>query len=149
MANEMSTAGISLGWALEATPGSRPSSYASIPNVKTIGDMNQAPATYDATDLSDLIWKKYIPALRDPGGAIPITVNMNQTFATAWASIVSSAESGKSQSKACWFCVTIPNWTQKWYFAGEPMPLGLPQVDTDSIFDGDAYITPSKIEGFA
>ena len=37
MANEISTAGISIGYAVEATAGSRPTStYTSIPNIKTI-----------------------------------------------------------------------------------------------------------------
>lgn len=149
MANEISTAGIQVGWAVETTAGSRPSSYASIPNVKTIGDMNQSPATYEVTDLSDLVWKRYIPALRDSGGAIPFTVNINATFETAWASIVSAAESAASANKACWFQITVPNWTKKWYFAGIPSPLGFPQVDTDSVFDGDVYITPNQIAGWA
>lgn len=55
MANELSTAGITIGYAVESTSGTRPSTFSSIPNVKSIGDMNPDPATYDVTDLSDLV----------------------------------------------------------------------------------------------
>lgn len=149
MANEISTAGISIGWAVETNSGSRPSSYTSIPNIKSIGDMNPEPSTYDVTDLSDLVYKRYIGALKDVGGALPLTANITSAFETAWGSIVSAADTGKAQNKACWFCVTIPNWTKKFYFAGDPSPLGLPQIDTDSVFDGDVYITPNQIAGWA
>lgn len=53
MANEISTAGIQIGYAVETTAGTRPSTFTNIPNVKTIGDMNPEPSTYEVTDLSD------------------------------------------------------------------------------------------------
>lgn len=149
MANEISTAGISIGWATESSAGSRPTSgYQQIPNIKSIGDMNQAPSTYDVTDLSDLVYKRYIPALKDTGGALPLTANITSTFEGSWASIVSAYESAASANKSMWFCITVPNWTKKFYFAGIPSPLGFPQTDTDSVFDGDVYITPNKVDGW-
>ena len=149
MANEISTAGIQIGYAVETSAGSRPtSSYTSIPNIKSIGDLNPEPSTYEVTDLSDLEWKRYIGALKDVGGALALTANITEAFATAWASVVTAAESAASGNKACWWCVTIPNWTKKFYFAGKPSPLGLPQIDTDSVFEGDVYITPNKFDGW-
>lgn len=149
MANEISTAGFSIGYAVETTAGSRPSSFTSIPNIKTIGDINPEPSTYEVTDLSDLEWKRYIGALKDVGGAIALTANITSAFETAWSTLCSSAATGKASNKATWFCVTVPNWAKKFYFAGDPSPLGLPQVETDSVFDGDVYITPNQITGWA
>lgn len=148
MANEISTAGIQVGYAVEATAGSRPSSFTSIPNIKTIGDMNPEPSTYEVTDLSDTVWKRYIGALKDVGGAVALTANITQSFMTTWASVVTAAESGASANKACWFCVTVPNWTKKFYFAGMPSPLGLPQIETDAVLEGDVYITPNQVAGW-
>jgi len=148
MANELSTAGIQIGYAVETTAGTRPSTFTAIPNVKTIGDMNPEPSTYEVTDLSDTEWKRYIGALKDIGGSVSLTVNITQAFITAWEGIVTAATTGIASNKACWFQVTVPNVTEKFYFAGMPASLGLPQIETDAVFEGDVYITPNQIDGW-
>lgn len=149
MANELSTAGIQVGYAVESTAGTRPSTFTSIPNVKTIGDMNPEPSTYEVTDLSDTEYKRYIGALKDIGGAVSLTVNITQAFMTVWESIVTAANTGLSTNKACWFQVSVPNVTKKFYFAGIPASLGLPQIETDAVFEGDVYVTPNQVAGWA
>lgn len=148
MANELSTAGISIGYAVETTAGTRPSTFTNIPNVKTIGDMNPEPSTYEVTDLSDTEWKRYIGALKDIGGAVSLTVNITQAFITAWEGMVSAAATAFASGKACWFQVSVPDVTKKFYFAGIPASLGLPQIETDAVFEGDVYITPNQIDGW-
>lgn len=149
MANEISTAGFSIGYATESTAGSRPTSgYILIPNVKAIGEFNPQPTTYDVTDLSDTEWKRRIPGLKDVGDAVPLTANFTESFLTAWGSLVSAAETAFNSNKATWYMVTVPNWTKKFYFAGMPTAAGMPQVETDSVFEGDVYITPNQIKGW-
>ncbi len=147
MANELSTAGISIGYAVETTAGTKPSSFTDIPNVKSISEFNPEPATLEVTDLSDTEWKRYIPGLKDPGGAISLTVNMTKAFLTAWASLVSAAETGLASNKACWFRVTVPN-VGAFDFAGMPSDAGLPAVETDSVFEGSVYIVPNQIDSW-
>lgn len=148
MALELSTAGISLSYAIETTSGTRPTTgLINIPNVKTIGDLNPEPATYEVTDLSDLVWKRYIDGLKDPGGAIPFTVNLTAAFRAAWDTLVAAAATGRENDLSCWFCVKVPNFADFW-FAGIPNELGLPEVDTDGVFEGDVYITPNQILGW-
>lgn len=149
MANEISTAGITVGYAVETTAGTRPTTgYTDIPNIKNISEVNPEPSTYEVTDLSDTVWKRYIQGLKDPGGAIAFTANFTSAFKTAWESCVSAAETGFSSSKACWFEVVVPNFGS-FYFAGMPSELGLPAIDTDAVFEGDVYVTPNQIEGWA
>ena len=149
MANEISTAGFSIGYATEATAGSRPTSgYVLIPNIKTIGEFNPEPSTYDVTDLSDTEWKRFIPGLKDVGGAVALTANFTEAFLTAWGSCVSASDTARAANKSTWFMVTVPNWTKKFYFAGMPTAAGMPQVETDSVFEGDVYVTPNKIDGW-
>lgn len=61
---------------------------------------------------------------------------------------MSAATTGLAGGKACWFQVTVPNVTEKFYFAGMPASLGLPQIETDAVFEGDVYITPNQIDGW-
>lgn len=147
MANEISTAGISIGYAVETTAGTKPSVFTAIPNVKTIGEFNPEPSTLEVTDLSDTEWKRYIPGLKDPGGAIALTVNMTKAFLTAWAALVSAAETGLASDKATWFQVEVDN-VGVFEFAGMPSDAGLPGIETDSVFEGDVYIVPNQIDGW-
>ena len=149
MANEISTAGITIQYAVESTIGTKPTSgYTAIPNIKSIGDMNPQPSTYEVTDLSDTVWKRYINGLKDPGGAIALTANITDTFKTAWETLVSAWSTGKASGYATWFEIVVPGITESFYIAAEPSDLGFPAVDTDAVFEGDVYITPNQVGGW-
>lgn len=147
MANELSTAGISIGYAVETTAGTKPTSFTNIPNVKAIGEVNPEPNTLEVTDLSDTEYKRYIPGLKDLGGAISLTVNMTKAFLTAWAACVSASETGKASSLATWFEITVAN-VGTFDFQGMPVDAGLPGIETDSVFEGDVYIVPNGVSGW-
>lgn len=148
MALEFSSAGIKLKYCVEASAGSRPTSgYTTIPNIKSIPDFNAEPSLLDVTDLSDTVWKRAIPGLKDVGGALAFTANMTASFKTAWNSLVSSATSAKASNLSTWFEVSIPNF-DSFYFAGMPSELGMKGMDVDSVVEADGYITPNKIEGW-
>ena len=148
MALEFSSAGIKLKYCVEASSGSRPTSgYTTIPNIKSIPDFNAEPSLLDVTDLSDTVWKRAIPGLKDVGGALAFTANMTESFKTAWNSLVTSAVSAKASNLSTWFEVAIPNF-DSFYFAGMPAELGMKGMDVDSVVEADGYITPNKIEGW-
>ena len=148
MALEFSSAGIKLKYCVEASSGSRPTSgYTTIPNIKSIPDFNAEPSLLDVTDLSDTVWKRAIPGLKDVGGALAFTANMTASFKTAWNSLVTSAISAKASNLSTWFEVSIPNF-DSFYFAGMPAELGMKGMDVDSVVEADGYITPNKIEGW-
>lgn len=150
MAIELSSAGVSIGYAVEATAGTRPTTgYTNIPSVKSIPDFNPEPSSLETTDLSQTEWKTYIPGLKDVGGALAITCNLTATFKTAWETLVTAADTAKGTNKATWFVVKIPGMTDSFYFAGLPSPLGLKAIDVDSVLEIDAYVTPTAFEGWA
>ena len=71
MANEISTAGVLLKYKVESTAGTKPTgAYTVIPNIVSTGELNSEPDNLEVTDLSDTVWRRYIPGLKDPGGAI-------------------------------------------------------------------------------
>lgn len=148
MALEIASAGVTIGYAVESTKGTKPSSFTNITNVKTIGELDAEPATYDVTDLSDLEYKRYIPGLKDIGGDVPLTANLTQAFLTLWAALVDAAETGAESELSTWFCITIPKITEKFYFKGMPVKLGLSQIDTDTALETTAHITPNEIVGW-
>ena len=146
--NEMSTAGVTLKYAVEQTAGTRPVvNFTVIPCIKSIPDFNPEPATLEVTDLSDKVWKRYIKGLKDIGGALGFDANLTDEFKTAWETLVSAAETAKASSKATWFEVAIPNF-DSFYFAGEPSELGMSAMNVDEVMEITAYIAPEAIHGW-
>lgn len=149
MALELSTAGVTVSYAVEATAGTRPtSSYTAIPNIKSTPDFNPEPSSLEVTDLSDTEWKRYIPGLKDPGGSLAFTANNTDDFQTAWETLITAYEAGATADKATWFEIAIPGLTKSFFFAGIPAELGLNAMDTDAVAEVDAYIAPNQVEGW-
>lgn len=148
MANELSTAGILLKYKAESSAGTRPTSgYQILPNIVSTGEINSEPDNLEVTDLSDLVWRRYIPGLKDPGGAITFTANLTSAFRTAWEALV-TAYAGLTGGKAMWFEIAVPG-IGSFYFAGIPDALGINAYDINSVNQVDVHITPNKIEGWA
>lgn len=150
MALEIASAGAKIQWCVETTAGTRPTTgYTAIQNVKTIGALDSEPSTYDVTDLSDMEFKRYIPGLKDIGGDVPLTFNLTQALITAWAALVTAADTAAAAGKSTWFEVVIPKLNESFYFRGVPSPLGLSEVATDTALEMTAHVTPNEIVGWA
>ena len=148
MALEISTAGIQLRYATSASGTTRPtSSYQLVPNIKSTSDFNPEPSTLEVTDLSDLVWKRYIAGLKDPGGALSFTANLTSAFKTVWNDIVSGYATAKAANKTMWFEIYVPS-VGSFFFAGEPATLGINGYEVDSVAEITVYITPNIIHGW-
>ena len=148
MALEFSSAGVQIRYCVETTAGSRPTSgYKVIPSIKSSPDFNAEPSQLDVTDFSDKVWKRSIAGLRDVGGAIAFTANMTASFKSAWASLVSAYTTAWASQKSTWFEVAIPNF-DSFYFAGQPIELGVKGMDVDSVVEADGYVVPNQIYGW-
>lgn len=145
MAIDLSTAGIHLKYAVEATAGTRPtSSYIDLAGVKSIPDFNPEPSMLETTTLNETTYRTYIPGLKDMGDAKAFRFNFTDAFSSLWASLMSAYTTAASSNKATWFEVVIPGITKAFYFAGQPSPLGLSAIDVDAVLEIDAYITPTS-----
>lgn len=145
MSIRLSTAGITVKYAVEATKGTKPTTgYIEIPEVKEIPELNPEPSTLDTTTLKETEYKTSIPGLKDIGGALGFTVNLTQDFKTAWETLVSSYETAAEADKATWFLIDIPGITEGCYFQGKPSNLGVPGAAVDSVLETSAYITPTS-----
>lgn len=148
MAQELSTAGVLLKYAVESTAGTRPTTgYTQVPNIKSIPDFNPEPESLEVTDLSDTEWRRYIPGLRDPGGALAFSANLTTGFKTAWETLVGAFETAKASGKATWFEIMVPGFGS-FYFAGYPTPLGMTAMDVNAVLEIEAYVTPNQIVGW-
>ena len=89
--NAVSTAGMLVKYAVEATAGTRPTSgYTTIPGVKAIPALFNDPNMLQSTPLSATKNHTYIAGLNDSGGAVQLTVNDYAEFRTAWEACITA-----------------------------------------------------------
>ena len=149
MANEISTAGIKVYYAVETTAGTRPTTgYTQIPGVKGTPDFNESPESLDVTDLGDTVYRRSIPGLIPAGDSQALRANLTTAFKTAWDALVTASETAKASGKATWFEICIPTF-ESFYFAGVPTPLGVSAFEVGQVAEIDAYVTPNQVAGWA
>ena len=151
MVNAVSTAGMLVKYAVEATAGTRPTSgYTTIPGVKAIPALFNDPNMLQSTPLSATKNHTYIAGLNDSGGAVQLTVNDYAEFRTAWEACI-TAYAGLTGGKQMWFELTYQDGSNldSFYFPGEPLPLGFGGADVDAVLENNMNISPTGDYEFA
>ena len=148
MALEFNTIGVKLGYCVETTAGSRPtSSYVNIPDIKNLPSVDLTPSKLDVTNLVDR-YKRYIAGVMDAGDDIAVTANLTAALKTAWVSLVSAASTAWASGKSTWFEISIPNF-DSFYFAGIPTEMGFNELGVDAVAEASLHIIPNQITGWA
>ena len=143
MAINLSTAGIKLKYAVEATAGTRPTSgYKEISGAKSTPSLNPSPDALETTTLDELEYKTYVDGLKDLGGALEFTFNLTEDLVTKWDALMTAYEAGKVDGKKTWFAIVVPGLTDAFYFPGNPSAMGLPETSVNSVLEITNYITP-------
>ena len=146
----LSTAGIRMEYAVETISGTRPTTgYTNIPDPIELPDVNPEPDSLDSTSLNETEFRTYIDGLKDVGGVLPITFNLNDEFDDTWAAIIDEFETAADQNFQMWFSFVHPNMKRAFYFAGKPVPLGFSGATVSEVFQTTVYVAPLKIEGMA
>ncbi len=141
----LSTAGVTLGYAVEATAGTRPTTgFTIIPEIKEIPEMNPEPETLETTTLAETEYKTYIEGLKDLGGALSFLANYTTELETVWGALVEAYQEAKASGKATWFEVKHPQLEKSVYFTGQPSAMGLPAMSVNAVLETNLYITPTN-----
>lgn len=143
MAIALNTAGILVKWCTETTAGTMPTTgYTAIPDVKSIPEFGSDVNALQSTPLSATTNHTYIEGLKDSGGSIGLTVNLSDSFMTAWNSVISAYNTANSSGKATWFEYYIPGMAKSFFFPGKPVELGFGGADVDEVLEDTANIIP-------
>lgn len=141
----ISTAGITLGYAVETTAKTRPTTgYKIIPDLKEIAEMNPEPESLETTTLSETSYKTYIEGLKDLGGALSFLANFTTELETEWSALITAYETAKASGKSIWFEVKHPQLTKSVFFTGQPAKMGMPGATVGSVYETNLFITPTS-----
>ena len=148
MALEFNTIGVKLGYAVESTAGSRPTTgYVNITDIKGIPSIDLTPSKLEVTNLVDK-YRRYITGVLDAGDDINVTANLTASLKTVWASLVAAAGSAWASGKSTWFEISIPNF-DSFFFAGIPTDMGVNELGVDAVAEASLHIIPNQIAGWA
>ena len=144
MSERFSTAGMWLGYAAEATAGTRPTSgYTKVPEVKSMPSFNPSPETIESTTLEETEYKTYVKGLKDLGGALEYGANLTDDLMTAWSTLMTAFDTAVTAGKKVWFVVVHPYLSQAVYFTGDPSSIGLNEASVGGMAETTLYITPT------
>lgn len=140
----VSTAGVKLEYGVEATVGTKPTSYTLIPDIKEVPEMNPEPESLETTTLSETEYKTYTEGLKDLGGSLTFLANFTNELQTAWETLVSAYETAAGEGKSVWFRITHPKLDKCVVFTGQPSAMGLPGMSVNSVLETNLYVTPTN-----
>lgn len=139
----LSTIGVQLHYAVEATSGERPTTgYTRIYGIKSTPSLNPAPDTIETTTLDELEYKTYVDGLKDLGGSLEFTFNLTEELIGKWDELMTAYEAAKADNKQTWFAIVVPGLSEAFYFPGNPSSMGLPETSVNTVLEITNYITP-------
>lgn len=145
MSKRLSTAGMSLQYAVEVSAGTRPTSgYRTIPEIKSMPSFNPAPSTIDSTTLAETEYMTYVKGLKDLGGALEYGANLTEGLIDFWDELMDAYETASASGLAMWFAVVHPELTKATYYVGEPAPIGFNEATVGAMAETTLYITPNS-----
>lgn len=141
----VSTAGMSLQYAVEATAGTRPTTgYEIIPEIKSMPSFNPSPNTIESTTLLETEYVTYVQGLKDLGGALEYGANLTDDLIDFWNDLMTEHETAVADGKQMWFCVVHPKLSKATYFVGEPAPIGINEASVNAMAETTLFITPQS-----
>lgn len=145
MSERLSTAGMSLMYAVEAAKGTRPTTgYKVIPEIKTMPSFNPAPNTIDSTTLAETEYMTYVKGLKDLGGALEYGANLTEDLIEFWDELLDAYETASASGLSVWFAVVHPKLSKATFYVGEPAPIGFNEASVGAMAETTLYITPNS-----
>lgn len=143
---DISTAGIKVAYAFEATKGERPTdTYTHIPGIKSIPSMNEQPNMIDTTTLDETETHVGVAGLKGLPSATNFTASWTNELINQWSEdVMAKYATAKEEGKQMWITVVVPQFEKAFYFTAIPSALDLPAAGVDAAAEIDIYITPTS-----
>lgn len=127
MESGISTLGITFGYAMETTAGTKPGTFTQLHRINSIGGINIENEQIDASALEDLV-SRYIQGRGDTGGTFPVGVNYTAETLDEWEEVISAYNASKGTGKRMWFETIIPGFPKSEFVVAQP-PTKIPSPE--------------------
>lgn len=122
----ISTLGITFGYGVETTAGTKPTTFTQLNRINAIGGITIENEQIDASALEDKV-SRYVQGRGDTGGSFTVTVNFTPETKEEWATVLSDYAE-LTGGKRMWFETIIPGFDESFFVVAQP-PTAMPQPE--------------------
>lgn len=122
----ISTLGITFGYGVETTAGTKPTTFTQLNRINAIGGITIENEQIDASAVEDKV-SRYVQGRGDTGGSFTVTVNFTPETKEEWATVLSDY-AGLKGGKRMWFETIIPGFDESFFVVAQP-PTAMPQPE--------------------
>lgn len=142
----ISTLGITFGYGVESTAGTKPTTFTQLHRINNIGGISIEPEQIDASALEDIV-TRYVKGRADTGGSFPVTVNFTDETENEWSDLI-TAYKGLSGGKRMWFETIVPGIEKAFFVVAQP-PEQIPQPEfgQNALLTVDMNLTIEEYKG--
>lgn len=123
----ISTLGITFGYGVETTSGTKPSTFTQLTRINSIGGITIENEQIDASAIEDAV-SRYVQGRGDTGGSFAITVNFTPETKDEWATLIEEYNTAKETGLRMWFETIIPGFDDAFFVVAQP-PTAIPQPE--------------------
>ena len=144
----LSSLGVTFGYGVETTAGTKPSSFTQLDRINSIGGISLSTEQIDASALEDY-QTKYIAGRQDSGGTWSITVNFTDETATEWGTLISAYNTAAASGLAMWFEIILPNQSDAFFAVAQPPQIiPMPEIGQNSLLTVEIQLVIVEYKGW-
>ena len=144
----LSTLGVTFGYGVETTAGTKPASFTQLDRINSIGGISLSTEQIDASALEDY-QTKYIAGRQDSGGTWSITVNFTDETATEWGTLISAYNTAAASGLAMWFEIILPNQSDAFFAVAQPPQIiPMPEIGQNSLLTVEIQLVIVEYKGW-
>lgn len=147
MESGISTLGITFGYGVETSAGTKPTTFTKLNRINAIGGIAIENEQIDSSALEDMV-SRYVRGRADTGGSFPVTVNLTPETQEEWAKVISDYSTAESGGKAMWFETIIPGFDDAFFVIAQP-PTAIPQpeISQNELLTAEFNLTIEEYKG--
>ena len=144
----LSTLGITFGYGVESTAGTKPASFTQLDRINSIGGIAMSVEQIDASALEDT-QTKYVAGRADTGGQWEVTVNFTDETAEQWEDLITAYNTAQGSGLNLWFEVCLPNQSDAFFVVAQPpQQLPMPEIGQNELLTVAISLTVVEYKGW-
>jgi hypothetical protein len=144
----LSTLGITFGYGVESTAGTKPASFTQLDRINNIGGISMDVEQIDASALEDT-QTKYVAGRADTGGQWTVTVNFTDETATEWENLITAYNTAQASGLNLWFETILPNQSDAFFVVAQPpQQLPMPEIGQNELLTLEIVLTVVEYKGW-
>lgn len=116
---KLSTLGVTFGYGVETTAGTKPTTFKQLPECESIGGISLETEQIDVSSLEDYT-TQYVAGRQDTGGTWEVTFHMDPDVSVPnIQELYQKAATAKTSGKGVWFQVMFPDMEDAFFVIAE------------------------------